>query len=210
MSAEFSNLADDIDKLKLGLMSFQQRDDGAYTLEERLKCQAFIVFSHAEIENYFEKVGRRIMAEAKARWEESRVPDRVVATLLAYRRKEITAPPDDPKNPSNKTDLLCIVKDCLKIQEKVISENNGIKRSNVSDILCPLGVFPDDLDEVLLIQLTQTGRRRGDFVHERSTVSLPKIRDPISVELQEVIQLIKELEKFDAQLENLGLLSVKT
>lgn len=188
-------------------MSFEQREDGNYTKEELMKCQAFIVFFHAEVENYLEKVARRIMLEARKRWEDHGTLDRVIATLLAFRRKEITQPPDDPKNTGNKSDLATIINDCIRLQEKAISENHGIKRRNVSELLCPLGVLPDDLEEVMLIQLTNTGSKRGEFVHKQNSVSLSKIRDPFADEITDVDNLIKELSKLDQMLETLHLLS---
>lgn len=66
-SREFAELDAAVGDLKVGLMGYSQRVDGAYTKEELMKCQAFIVFSHAEVENYLEKVARRIMREAESR-----------------------------------------------------------------------------------------------------------------------------------------------
>lgn len=206
-SPEYSNLKMAIAELETGLMGFSSRADGAYTSEELLKCQAFVVFSHAEIENYLEKIARRIMHEAKTRWETTFIPDRVIATLLAYRRKEVIGPPLEFKNSTGKANIKEIVKTSLKLQDEAISGNNGIKMANLSELLCPLGVLQDDVDEVLLIQLTNIGSKRGDFVHKQSKVSLPKIRDPFSDEQQDIHHLIEELGKFDAKLEALGLLS---
>lgn len=188
-------------------MGFAQRTDGAYTQEELLKCQAFIVFSHAEVQNYLEKIARRIMSEAKTRWETSFVPDRVVSTLLAYRRKELSFPPAEIKNPNKRSSIRAMVDESISIQDEIISENNGIKELNLSNLLCPLGVLQEDVEEALLIQLTNIGSKRGDLVHKQSKVSLPKIRDPFADEKQDIDDLIAELGKLDDRLEILNLLS---
>lgn len=208
MSAEHQALRDAISELRLGLMSFEKRDDGTYTDEELLKCKAFIVFAHAEVEIYLEKVARRILSEARQRWQRASVPDRVIATLLAYRRKELAPLPEDPKHPTGKSDLQKIVDDCFALQGKAIADNNGVKASNLSQILCPLGVLPQDIEEAMLIQLNNTGSRRGDFVHKQSKVSMRRIRDPIADELSDILNLVDELEKFDRNIEAIGLLSI--
>lgn len=207
-SSEYIELNSAVDDLKAALMGFSQRVDGDYTKEERLKCLAFVVFAHAEVERYLEKAARRIMREAKDRWEATKVPDRVIATLLAFRRQELTGPPQDIKRPQSKFDLANIVEMSFSLQENAISENHGIKPTNLSNLLCPLGVLADDVGEPLLIQLKNVGSRRGDFVHQQSKVSLPKVRDPFADELQDVDNLIAELAVFDEHLESLGLLYV--
>lgn len=206
-SREYVGLASAVADLSAGLLGFAQRTDGAYTAEELLKCQAFIVFSHSEVENYLEKVARRIMSEAKTRWESTLFPDRVVATLLAFRRKDVTTPPVQIKTPSKRSDISIIVGESIALQEEIISENNGIKEFNISNLLCPLGVMKDDFEEALLIQLTNIGSKRGDLVHTQSKVSLPKIRDPFADEKHDIDDLVAELAKLDARLESLGLLS---
>lgn len=209
-SREFQSLIQAVEKLKSGLMNFSAREDGSYTSEELLKCRAFIAFSHAEVEHYLEKVATRILEESAKRWSAKGVYDRVIVTLLAFRRQSEVVIPEDPKSPSKKANISEIISEAFKTQKKVISENNGIKRKNVSLLLCPLGVLPEDLEEVLLIQLDNTGHLRGEMVHKTSQVSLPNIRDPFSGEQQDIDNLIAEVRKFDERLEALGLLSIAT
>jgi hypothetical protein len=189
-------------------MNFSARDDGAYTTEELLKCQAFIVFSHAEVETYLENLARRILNEAKTRWISHDTYDRVIVSLLAFRRQEGLSVPQSPKvAPANGTTKE-IIEDAFKAQSKTIDENNGMKRSNLSSILCPLGILPDDIEEVLLLQLDKTGRRRGDMVHKANKVAIRNIRDPFSDEQRDIENLINEIEKFDSKLEALGFLLI--
>ena len=204
---EFTRLSEAIEDICNGLMSFNGRPDGDYTAEERMRCQAFVVFSHAEIESYFEKISRRILDESNTRWQTSNVPDRVIATLIAYRGPEDIAIPQDPKNPTKRSNLKDIVASAYKSHQDAISSNHGIKKKNIAELLCPLGILPDDFDEVLLIQLNNTGERRGDMVHQPAKVSLPKLRDPFSDEMYDIKYLISEIERFDEKLIKLELLS---
>jgi hypothetical protein len=207
-SKEYAALLEAISDLKTELLGFSQRTDGDYTHEELMKCQAFIVFSHAEIENYLEKIARRIISEAANRWNESSLPDRVITTLVTFRRKEICGPPNDIKNPLKHQNIKVIVEDALKSQEQVIAENNGIKQANLSQLICPLGVFEYDIDDTLLIQLDIVGAKRGGLVHKQNKVSLRTIRDPFSVEWKDVNDLLNQLQSFDKNLENLSLISL--
>lgn len=199
---------DTVAKLRAGLMSFAQRSDGAYTDEELLKCQALIVFSHAEVQVYLESVSRRILSEAQSLWNASATFNRVVGSLAAFRHPEQVSIPQDPKNPHRNGDIKKIIARAIETQNKVIGDNNGIKRANIAELLCPLGIMPDDLDEPFLIQLDQTGKRRGDMVHKSSRVSLRNIRDPFTVEQKDIDDLVTEIGRFDRKLEALGLLSV--
>ncbi|MGP4691887.1 HEPN domain-containing protein [Agrobacterium cavarae] len=187
-------------------MNYDPRLDGAYSQEELMKCQAFIVFSHAEIENYLEKVARRIMIEAKARWDKHALPDRVIIGLLTYRRNELTSPPDDIRNPTKKQSLNEIVNEAVKLQGEIISDNNGIKTSNLSKLLAPLGVSDLEVEEALLIQLSNMGSRRGDFVHKQSKVSIRNLRDPFTDEVKDINTLLSEIRRFDEKLKIAGLL----
>ncbi|MGY6551249.1 MAG: HEPN domain-containing protein [Erythrobacter sp.] len=208
MSPEFKGLKEGIDELVEGLMSFDQRDDGDYTKEELLKCKAFIVFCHAEFEIYFEKIARRILKEAKARWDTRLIPDRVIATLLAYRQKELPPIPDDPAQPLGRSNLSAIVDAAVLNQTAAIDDNNGIKASNLAKLFCPLGLMEADIESALLIQLNSTGAARGDFVHKPSKVSIRRIRDPIADELAEIKLLLAEIAKFDAHIETIALIGV--
>lgn len=207
MSIEFQGLKDGVEALIDGLMSFNQRDDGDYTTEELLKCKAFIVFCHAEFEIYFEKVARRILKEAKARWDERPIPDRVIATLLAYRQKELPPIPDDPSQPLGRSKLSSIVDAAVLNQTDAIDDNNGIKASNLAKLFCPLGLMEADIEGALMIQLNSTGTARGDFVHKPSKVSIRRIRDPIADELAEIKSLMAEIAKFDSHIESIALVS---
>jgi hypothetical protein len=203
---EFSRLSDAIEELQTGFMGFNSRQDGAYTLAERMQCQAFVVFSHAEMESYLEKISRRILDEAIVRWKSSFIPDRVIATLIAYRGGRDIVIPLDPIKPNKQANLKEIVASAHAKHLEAISKNHGIKRMNVAELFCPLGVLADDFEEVLLIQLSNAGERRGDIVHQPVKVSLPKLRDPFSDEFNDIKNLIEEIGRFDEKLLNLGLL----
>lgn len=207
-SSEYQKLVQAISDLRADLMGFPPNPTGVYSNSELLMCQSFVVFSHAEVQVYWESVARRILAEAENKWENTKEVGRVVATLLAYRRPEKVYIPRDTANARNHGKFDWLLGEAIKNQKEVIDDNSGIKRSNITEMFLPLGVFLSDLVEALLIQLDQTGAKRGNMVHKSSRVSLRTIRDPFSDEMKDIDDLITEIGLFDAKLEALSLLSV--
>lgn len=207
-STEYQKLVQSVSDLKVSLMNFAPNATGAYTDTELLMCQSFVVFSHAEIQVYWEAVARRILTEAEHKWNSKQEIGRVAATLVAFRRPKEVYIPRDTANAKDHGRFEWILKEAIKKQSEVISENNGIKRSNISEMLLPLGVFLSDLVEALLIQLDQTGAKRGKMVHKSSKVSLRTIRDPFADEMKDIDDLVAEIGAFDTKLEAMGLLSV--
>lgn len=204
-SAEFRTLKENIDGLKAVFLNFQKRDDSDYTDQERMLCRAFIAFSHAEIEYYLESLALRILNNAVQKWNQNGEAGRVVVALLSFRRQQSTSVPDDPKQPGKKNTYQTILMGAVASQKLVISNNNGIKPVNFANIFTPLGLLEVDVEETLLIQLGNTGSRRGDLVHKSTDVSLPLVRDPFSDEEKDVYLLLGELEKFDTHVETLNL-----
>ncbi|MDR6183267.1 hypothetical protein [Asaia bogorensis] len=206
-SVEYLALKSSVDALKTDLLNFSVSPTTPYSNADLLKCQAFVVFSHAEMQVYWEAIARRILREAENRWLKTRTIDRVIATLMAFRRPEGVSVPQDPFNPHTNGDFGKIIAQAIKSHNEVISDNNGIKRANISGMLIPLGVLPDEFIEAMLIQLDQTGKRRGEIVHKASSVSLKTVRDPFQDEMQDIYNLIAEIKIFDKFLQDLGLLS---
>lgn len=199
-TTELSALQSAITHLKSCLMNFSSREDGSYTDEELLKCQAFVVFSHAEVEVYLEKISRKIMDSAKKDWLDHSIYGRVTSALVAFRHPGNVFIPEDPKICKNNNDIKKILEYSFKSQEEIISKNNGIKRSNLAQMIFPLGIFSSDIDESLLILLDNTGSKRGNIVHKASRVSLGNIRDPFSDELSDIESLINEILVFDQKM----------
>ncbi|RJG57274.1 hypothetical protein D0Z70_03450 [Sphingobium terrigena] len=207
-SIEYRSLTQSISELEGDLLNFEVKVVDPYSTEELLKCQAYVIFSHAEIQVYWEKVARRILREAEYRWHSSNSIDRVIASLLAFRRTERVAIPENPSQPSANADLAKLIEYAIAKQKEAIDGNNGIKSANLANLLCPLGMMKDNFSPTFLIQSDQTGRKRGDLVHKSSSVSMRTIRDPFSDEKSDIDKLLAEIELVDGSLERMGLLSV--
>ena len=207
-SAEYQNLIESIGQFKSDLMDFDPSPTIPYSNSNLLKCQAFVVFSHAEMQVYWEAVARRILLETERRWKSEGIAGRAIAALVAFRKSEQTSVPKDPYNPHDGGNFKVIVQGAIKSHSVVIDDNNGIKRSNIAQLLTPFGVMPEHFVETMLIQLDQTGKKRGDMVHKSSRVSIRTIRDPFADEVGDIEGLVNEIGNFDLKLESIGLLSI--
>lgn len=207
-SVEYQTLVQSVADLKTDLMDFPPSPTVPYSNGNLLKCQAFVVFSHAEMQVYWEAVAKRILQEAEKRWNANFTIDRVIGTLISFRRPERVSIPVDPTKPHDGGNIIWIIEEAIKAQNVVIGDNNGIKRTNIANLLIPLGVMPVDFAEAMLIQLDQTGKKRGDLVHKSSKVSLRTIRDPFADEMKDIDDLVAEIGQFDVKLEALGLLPI--
>jgi hypothetical protein len=166
-----------------------------------------VVFCHAEIQVYWEKISRRVLLAAQQRWNSDKSVDRVIATLVAFRPMARVSIPENPGTPDETGDFSKIVEYAFKQQQSAISSNNGIKSSNLAKLLCPLGFISEDFPERLLIQSDQTGKKRGDLVHKSSKVSVRTIRDPFADEKYDIEQLIAEIRIVDGNIERSGVLT---
>ena len=206
MSPEFITLQLNIATLRVNFLAFAARPDGEYTDAERLNCRAFIAFSHAEVEHYLESRSLRLLDDAVRCWQERQEASITALAVLAFRRRNSIAIPDDPRSPGRQNTLATILMEAFVSQKNVINRNHGIKPKNFAEIFIPLGVTDADVEETLIIQLGNSGTHRGTMVHSSSDVSLPMIRDPFVDEEKDINFLVSELLKFDAKLEMTGLI----
>ncbi len=206
-SVEYRSLKQSVSELEGDLLNFEVKVIEPYSNEELLKCQAYVVFSHAEIQVYWEKVARRILREAESRWRSNNSIDRVIASLLAFRRTEKVTIPENPSQPTHTSDLGRMIDHAIAKQKEIIDDNNGIKSANLANLLCPLGMMKENFAPTFLIQSDQTGKKRGDIVHKSSSVSVRTIRDPFADEKGDIDKLLAEIELVDESLELIGLLS---
>ncbi|TRD21926.1 hypothetical protein FEV53_07705 [Palleronia caenipelagi] len=149
------------------------------------------------MEIYLESIASKIVNSAEKHWRQHGRVTNAVAAMLAYRSQKQPTLPENPTEQSSKSKFETLVYNAISAQRSVIKGNHGIKPKNISDLYLPIGMAPNQFDEALLIQLKNLGERRGDHVHQNSQVSLPKVRDPFSDELQDIEFLVREIEAFD-------------
>lgn len=200
---EYNWLSKGVRELERNFLSFQKRTDGSYTNSELLNCRAFIAFCHAEVEDYFESLSRRVVESAERQWKRTGRTSNVISALLAYRGASDVVIPENPVEQAGRSKFSSLIGAAIAAQKSAITANHGVKPKNISEMFIPLGVDVDSIDTNLMIQLRNFGRIRGDQVHSGSRVSLTKIRDPFDDELRDVNFLLADLKDFDTIVQQL-------
>lgn len=202
-TTEYNHLCKNIAKITRGFLNFDKRSDGNYSWQELMLCRAFISFCHAEFEHYLEQSCLRVILKAENHWQKHGNPTTAIAALLAYRMPKPGTLPAKPSEQGSGNRLATLIGNVIASQRMVVSGNHGIKPANISQLFMPLGVNPNQVPTSLEIQLEEFGKKRGDQVHQSTSVSLRKIRDPFDDELKDVNYLLAELLTFDAALRRL-------
>lgn len=196
-SKEYGVLQKNIKALKVQFLNFEKRIDGKYTFYELTQCRAFITFSHAEVEIYFEAMASKAIDAAEKKWRQNERVTNSIAAMLTYRPQKDSTIPDNPIDQGKQSKFSSLVGSAIASQRAAIKGNHGIKPKNLAELFIPLGMASDQFDGALLIQLKNFGERRGNHVHQNSQVSLPKVRDPFDDELHDIEFLVSEIETFD-------------
>jgi hypothetical protein len=193
---EYRRLERDLGRLRAQFLDFSPRFVGDYRDYELLNCRAFVTFSHAEFEHYLEEIARKMVIRARKRWSNRRSMGRVLSSLLTFKKSELVVA-EKIKEQQPKYRLESAINQVLAEHTSLISNNNGIRQKNFSQLFTPIGIDPDEVDDILVSLLDDFGKRRGGLVHAGNSVSLSRIRDPFTEESRDVANLLTELRKFD-------------
>jgi hypothetical protein len=203
-SAEYTRLEAEIEALRLALAD---RIDplGNYSEAEKRRTLAFLVLSHACMEHFVEERCREVLRAARADLNSGHTHPSVPSLLAFSGRGDLLAPTAPPSRRLEEWrqnhDLTTRVSAVIATLEKTVSDNHGLKESNLVSLLIPLGIRPSDLDQTLVASLNSFGSDRGFAAHVIDRV----FRDAIDAgtEVTRVKQLVQLLGKLDAQLEAL-------
>lgn len=200
---EFRELSRIISELRKSMLPSTFDPTGNYSSRWHDRTRGFLLLCHAEIENYLENQCRKIILLSMKKWKQNRETNIILFSLiLSYKlewniNKEIGFQEYleliNAKN--NKIDLIDeLLNHANKKYISKIKDNNGIKEDNLKTLLIPIGIDFKELDELLLVELTNYGENRGKYAHNsKKTVSL---LDP-KTEYNSIKQLLALLKKLD-------------
>ena len=154
-----------------------------YTFQELDSTRAYCLLCHAEMESYIEEVVLYIATLAFNKWQSNKNIVTPIIFHLAYNFKQPAGKPKEP--PYSMVGL------SYTALRATISNNNGIKDNNISNILKPIGY---EIDPTLLIGLTSFGGTRGEIAHTSFRTQQPL--DP-ATEKSKISQLLIGLKEFD-------------
>jgi hypothetical protein len=100
-------------------------------------------------------------------------------SLLAYYQGEIEKPPQSLLQPSPPS-LPQRVDRAVKSYRSIVTDNNGVKESNLLRLLTPLGVEASDYPAGWLQDMNTFGSDRGDIAHG-SAVGVRQPPDPLTL-----------------------------
>ncbi|MER5461988.1 HEPN domain-containing protein [Streptomyces sp. NPDC002668] len=142
---------------------------GSYTADEYDQVRAFIVLSHAEVEEYIEAMCLNILQKAEARWCSSAFAGACVAALMLYNDKQ-TKPPKSLAKQAQKDTVDEIVKSAFQKHRNLAErENHGVKEANLLRLLLPIGFKESDFDSVWLGVMNSFGANRGMVAHQSAS-----------------------------------------
>ena len=189
-------------KLRTTYLPRNFSETGDYTDNELEKTRAYTVLAHAEMEFYFEQIALEIAQKAFKKWEDFHRSSRPLVAMVAYYSGQYLAPPDihDGNRASENID------EKIKIayssyNKKIRASNNGIKEENILSIFLPIGIVIEDIDETLLISLSNFGSKRGTIAHstKASPLTTP---DNAYHDVSVLVSLIDTFDQFLHQYKN--------
>lgn len=129
---------------------------------------AFRLLSHAELEGYFEAKAEIAIANLDTDFRAGDFKTTQFASLIfLYLWKQRREPQwtSSASKDNDDVDLKRLAQESLGYARQFIKENNGIKENSISTLSAMMGYFANDLDSILISELNQYGKNRGDVAH---------------------------------------------
>ena len=181
-SVEYTILENRINQLKKHF-DFQQELTGPDVQQQDIR-RGFRVLCHAEFEDYFESIAKRIFRDSLEIWQNNQIANYQLASFFIL------------QDPIQKADNISAkITSLTQKYHTSIKDNNGIKRHIIQTLFVPLGYELSDFEDILLTELDEFGQRRGETAHKsarQTTTALDKY-----TEFQRVDHLLELLKGFE-------------
>ena len=153
-----------------------------YSDRDRDLTRAYCLLCHAEIESYIEGIILQVATDAYTKWSLNKQIISPIIFHLAYSYKHENGKKEPPYS---------MVVKSFKNLKATISGNNGIKESNTTNLLKPIGF---EMDTTLQSTLHGFGKTRGQIAHTSFQTQQPL--DP-ATEKSNIVQILSALQLFD-------------
>lgn len=171
---------------------------GDYTMKELYLVNCYVFLIHAEIESYIEDFAKRKMTLAWENWEKKRKSSICIEAVLSF--LPINNETFGKKEKENTYSLESRINNSVTQYNKILADNNGIRRKNLLNILLPLGVEIKQLDETWLNVMDEFGKKRGEIAHN----SIVKTQIDLKTEKNKInMQILPELKKLTELIQRL-------
>lgn len=162
---------------------------------QHLKLQAYILLSHAQIEEYLESIVSEVSLLAREKISsEGSITRAVMGMISAGLVDEVK------QERSNRKILDKTMRDIadFSIQayngfRSIISSNNGITKKDQENLFFPIGLNPSKIDSATMSALDAFGQKRGGIAHK----FIIEREDTLSAVNAELDTIFKGLKSYD-------------
>lgn len=181
------------------------------TARVTVRTLSFRVIAHAEIEAYFEERALEIANAAAAAWTTHDQVSRTTLSLLGFSGNHMARPPDtleargdnQRKAWPDKTQIGARLKNAVDAYVRYVRvDNHGIRERQIMAMLLPIGIAPFDLDPLVVANIDNFGRIRGETAHSSTAGQLTIGIDP-EAEFKTVKEIVQQLAPIDMLLDTL-------
>ena len=146
------------------------------------------------IESYIECVVLDIWKKCHSEWTNNKRVLPSLAFLIMYSSSKFEA---------NDHQLIVDmrIEQILKAYQTLVSNNNGIMRKNILQLLMPLGIKYADIDSTWLLTINSYGSSRGHVAHTSFAVQQQLDKND---ELNDLDLVLRGISKLDLRLHNLS------
>ncbi|BEN01363.1 hypothetical protein SMETH2_14940 [Serratia marcescens] len=171
--------------------------------------RAFILLTHAETEDYFESLARKVCTAEYINWKNNGTPSDIVINLIATHYsgwdkldctiKEYKPLTDQQIKKSGGGVTLAATEKAYGAYNHILNTNHGIKENNFRNMFIPLGITDRDYNETWLLSLNTFGQIRGSVAH--SSKNVQQLLNP-SDEKKTIIDVIEGTMLLDINIKN--------
>lgn len=188
-SQRFKILEQELKNLRKYFLPHQFKPDDNYTSKEIAHAIAFCVLTHAEIEAYLEDRVLEVALYAKDSWSRYQKITLPFACLLAFSGQKLEEPPASLSSQKLKSLEDKFSDIFLNFKDNITNKNHGIREKNIIQLLLPIGIRSNQIDETWLQEIDNFSRRRGNFAHQSATKKMQQVQSP-EIEYNFVFRLI--------------------
>ena len=172
---------------------------GDYTIIEYDFTRSYVLLVHAEIESFLEERVTEKVTSSLNNWKLNRKKSSCLKSILAFCSSDINYL---KKSKDERNSLEFRVNIVSNHFLSLIKKNHGIKKDNILNLLLPIGIEFDELDNTWLTTMDNFGAKRGEIAHHSLAIQNPidpltekkLINDIILPELNNIDKLIIKLK----------------
>lgn len=171
------------------------RQPPVYSGAEHNRAKAFVILSHAALEDYLEGIVLEVVDSCLRSFSRDFIPRTSLLALLTY--AAVADPPE--AFPGGRWGIRGHLQDSRQSLRHWTEKNNGLKAKDVLRLMLPVGIKESDLGSTWLQHMDELGELRGRMAHK---ANLPGAQAPLDPQdaLEAVSRVLPNLCRIDAKL----------